>query len=228
MPDTKEHLSLERWESAWQEGRTGWDLGGATPALLAVLESHESALFPPSKSQWSVLIPGCGRGYDLAAFAARRGVSAVGLDISPTGVAEADKELHQVRGLPRDIVQVQLADFFEFSPAAPFDIIFDHTLAVLFPTRFLCALVPSLRSAWSNKMSQHVNKGGHLVCLMFPLRDADEKGPPYALSVEIYNELLSPNFKQVFIRGAEDSEKPRVGINRDDYGAQKISVWERL
>ncbi|KAJ3225715.1 hypothetical protein HDU81_007696, partial [Chytriomyces hyalinus] len=144
------------------------------------------------------------------------------------GVAEADKELHQVRGLPRDIVQVQLADFFEFSPAAPFDIIFDHTLAVLFPTRFLCALVPSLRSAWASKMSQLVHKGGHLVCVMFPLRDADEKGPPYALSVEIYNELLSPNFRQIFIRDVDAFEKPNVGNNRDELGAQKISIWERL
>ncbi|KAJ3249670.1 hypothetical protein HDU77_007574 [Chytriomyces hyalinus] len=220
MTDTKAHVNLERWESAWQEGRTGWDLGDATPALLSVLQSHESVLFSASKSQWSVLIPGCGRGYDLAAFVAKKGVSAVGLDISPTGVAEADKELHQVRGLSRETVQVHLADFFEFSPSAPFDIIFDHT--------FLCALVPSLRSAWAKRMSDLVSKGGHLVCLMFPLRDADEKGPPYALSVEVYHELLSSNFKQIFIRDVQESEKPKVGINRDDLGAQKISVWERL
>ncbi|TPX44711.1 thiopurine S-methyltransferase [Chytriomyces confervae] len=72
-------------------------------------------------------------------------------------------------------------------------------------------------------MSDLVSKGGHLVCLMFPLREADEKGPPYALSVEVYHELLSPNFKQIFIRDVQESEKPKVGINRDDYGAQKIS-----
>ncbi|KAJ3058904.1 hypothetical protein HDU98_005038, partial [Podochytrium sp. JEL0797] len=57
------------WDTLWTNGTTPWDLGNASKALLSVLKSHETVLFPPQKETHTVLIPGAGRGYDVIAFA---------------------------------------------------------------------------------------------------------------------------------------------------------------
>ncbi|KAI8611401.1 S-adenosyl-L-methionine-dependent methyltransferase [Chytriomyces sp. MP71] len=203
------------WENAWQKDRTGWDLGGATPALVALLRTHTETLFPAQKGSWRVLVPGCGRGYDLAAFvAAKSGITALGVDISPTAV----RELREVQKLGDDVAQVVCADFFGFEADA-FDVVFDHT--------FLCALHPSLQPVWAAKMASLVARDGHLVCYMFPLRDPDELGPPYALSVALYDTLLSAAFEMVLVREVSQNEKPQIGYDRDHLGLQMLSVWKR-
>ena len=56
-------------------------------------------------------------------------------------------------------------DFFEFSPTeGRFDVVFDYT--------FLCAMPPSLREKWAQKMSKLVKTNtGRLVTLIFPIGD---------------------------------------------------------
>ncbi|KAJ3031377.1 UNVERIFIED_CONTAM: hypothetical protein HDU68_004456 [Siphonaria sp. JEL0065] len=214
--ETSVVIKADFWEAAWVNNRTGWDLGGATPALLSILKSHEQVLFPTADA--TVLIPGVGRGYDVIAFAAKQGVKVVGLDISATGVAEAQKELTKAN-LVEDRAQVLVADFFEYK-APPYSVVFDHT--------FLCAIDPSLRQAWASKMAELVAEGGHLICYMFPIRELDDAGPPYALSVELYESLLTPAFERVFQRDLDLNEMPVSGMDRDKHGKQMISLWKRV
>ncbi|KAJ3075321.1 hypothetical protein HDU98_008569 [Podochytrium sp. JEL0797] len=206
------------WESAWSNNRTNWDLGGPTPALVSILTSHDSILFPSTKHSHKVLIPGVGRGYDLVAFAQKPGLHVVGLDISATGIEEAKKELARSH-LSTDRAEALLMDFFEFKPTEPFDVVYDHT--------FLCAIHPTQRLDWSNKMASLTAKNGHLICYMFPLRDADERGPPFALSEEIYDQLLGASFEKVLVRDLEESEALTKGGERERFGGQKISLWKR-
>ncbi|KAJ3066278.1 hypothetical protein HDU98_010407 [Podochytrium sp. JEL0797] len=206
------------WESAWSNNRTGWDLGSATPALVSILRSHHDSLFPSTQTTHRVLIPGVGRGYDLVAFAQKPGVHVVGLDISETGIAEARKELAKAN-LSTDRAEALLINFFEVKPDELFNVVFDHT--------FLCAIHPSQRPAWSAQMAALTAPNGHLICLMFPLRDPDERGPPFALSEEIYDDLLSDNFEKLLVRDLDASEVVTGGMDRSKNGRQMISVWRR-
>ncbi|RMY49529.1 hypothetical protein D0863_15118 [Hortaea werneckii] len=66
-----------------------------------------------------------------------------------------------------------------------FDLIYDYT--------FLCALPPTLRPAWSKRMSQLLSPaGGMLICLEFPLQKPPSSGgPPHGLTRELYEQLLN-------------------------------------
>lgn len=69
-------------------------------------------------------------------------------------------------------------------------------------------------------MAQCVKPGGSLITLMFPLpKEPYEGGPPYGLTVELYEELLSSTFDCVFIKECESF------ANRA--GQEKIGLWKR-
>ena len=74
------------------------------------------------------LVPGCGRGYAVAALASEdRAVT--GLEISETAKAAADAHL---RGVGCTAGKVIVDDFFTHEPDQPYDLAFDST--------FLCAI----------------------------------------------------------------------------------------
>ena len=70
----------DEWESAYRDGRTSWDTGAAQPAFLRLAQA--GAL------RGRVLDIGCGTG-EHALLAARLGLAATGIDISPAAIAIA-------------------------------------------------------------------------------------------------------------------------------------------
>ncbi len=68
------------WDESYQKGEVFWDKGAPAPALKQYLECHAV--------RGRALVPGCGRGHEVA-LAMEHGLDATGLDIAPTGVAEA-------------------------------------------------------------------------------------------------------------------------------------------
>lgn len=113
-----ESVHASRWDELWKEGSfLPWDKGHANPSLIDLLSSPHSPrtspypnpsvgapdvsaqtlafnTFPhPLKQDGSrrrVLIPGCGKGYDVALFAAH-GYDAYGLEVSPHAAAAANE-----------------------------------------------------------------------------------------------------------------------------------------
>lgn len=73
-----------------------WDRDQPQPALVDALRDKPHILGSPfkdvdgKKTRKIVLVPGCGRGYDVLLFSSY-GFNAVGLDISPKAVEEARK-----------------------------------------------------------------------------------------------------------------------------------------
>ena len=63
-----------------------------------------------------------------------------------------------------------------------YDFIYDYT--------FLCALHPSVRNNWATKMSQLVRADGVLLTLIFPIKELDDQGPPYAVSLDLVRKVL--------------------------------------
>lgn len=129
------------------------------PRLRAWLEKETARL--------SVLIPGCGSGYEIGAFAAR-GHDVLGIDFSDE-VAKRS--------------QVRKADFFRLAEP-PFDLVYERT--------FLCALPRRLWDDWGRKVAQLVRPGGRLAGFFY-LND-NERGPPFGISLDRLHELLEDSF----------------------------------
>ena len=78
-----------RWDELWKAGDfIPWDRGNSNPALIDALNLKPEWLGPSTKSDGSrkrALVPGCGRGYDLAVLAAH-GYDAYGIEVSESAV----------------------------------------------------------------------------------------------------------------------------------------------
>lgn len=88
--------------------------------------------------------------------------------------------------------------------------------------QFLCALPPTLRLQWGARMAELIApQHGLLVCLEFPLYKPPETGgPPWGLTSQIYDELLSETFEKVLHRMPERTHT--VG-----QGTDWVTVWRR-
>eukprot|EP00929_Paragymnodinium_shiwhaense_P027122 TRINITY_DN15994_c0_g1_i2.p1 TRINITY_DN15994_c0_g1~~TRINITY_DN15994_c0_g1_i2.p1 ORF type:complete len:186 (+),score=6.94 TRINITY_DN15994_c0_g1_i2:170-727(+) len=151
-------VSKASWEALWSAGvpkGACWDAARAEPALLNLMKR---APLPAGRA----LIPGCGRGYAVAALASADRL-ALGLDISPTGVAVARQYLKEALGgsaLEKQ-ARIEERDFFSLDAASvggQFNLIYDCT--------FLCAIPPDLRPAWAKQMGRLVAPSGELVTLI--------------------------------------------------------------
>ena len=182
----------EKWEGLWGAGLAPgdrFDARGPSPALLARLGgAHGGALGGVEGRR--VLVPGCGRGYDLAAFMRAGAAEAVGLEISPTARDAAHEYLRgALQGALQGKARVELQDFFSepvFGPEGlgQFDIVYDYT--------FFCAIDPQLRDSWARAMARAVKPGGRLAALIFPVDAARGRdvGPPFAVTPADYEERL--------------------------------------
>lgn len=190
------------WEQLWKEGVIPWDAQGVTPVVSQLLKENKIR-------SGRALVPGCGSGYDVVAMASPTR-TVLGLDISKTALQQA--ELFAEKSPNAEFVEFQNADFFSFVPEAKFDVVFDYT--------FFCALEPSLRQSWAEKMADVLAVDGELITLMFPL-DEHEGGPPYSVSVEAYEKVLGPlGFRMTSL----ESEIPSLEARK---GMEKLARWQR-
>ena len=194
-----------KWDGLWAAGLAPgdrFDARAASPALLARLGrlgGLEGA---------RVLVPGCGRGYDLAAFVQAGAAEAVGLEISPSACDAAREYLAGALGDSglAGRASVELRNFFEEDSFAPenlgqFDLVYDYT--------FFCAINPSLRDDWASGMARAVRPGGRLATLMFPVDPSRGRdvGPPYAVETADYEGRLGlEGFRTEFVEEVPNDE----------------------
>ena len=167
------------WEAMWSAGLNpgdAFDARRVEPAFEALIAT---GTLPVGRS----FVPGCGRGYAVAALASPER-SVIGLEISETAKEAADAYLSTVGGAAVDHARIVVDDFFTHAPAdGPYDLVYDCT--------FLCAIPPARRTEWAAQMSRLVRPGGEIVSLVFPIGDF-EGGPPFALSTSVVEDLLEP------------------------------------
>jgi SAM-dependent methyltransferase len=90
-------------------------------------------------------------------------------------------------------------DFFELNGS--FDLVIEQT--------FFCALDPSLRNAYVDKMLEILTSNGKIVGLLFN-RDF-EGGPPFGGNEEEYRSLFSSKFNILILEESYNSIAPRQG-----------------
>ena len=184
------------WNKRYLNGETPWDFGGVPAALSEFLLGQ-----PPGR----VLIPGCGSGHEIGAFA-RAGWTVEAVDFAPEAVRRARERAGQAEG-----VRIRQADFFSGTAEPPFDVVYERT--------FLCALPPRLRPAYAEQMARRVKPGGLLAGFFF-FGPEIENGPPFPLPAETLAALLDPAFTRIKDAAVADS-LPLFA------GRERWQVWRR-
>ena len=166
------------WEEIYQKGEVFWNKGEASPPMKQYLERH------PVRGR--ALVPGCGHGHEVA-LAVEHGLDAIGLDIAPTGVAEA-RALY-----PKLAERFVVGDLFN-PPAelrGAFDVVLEHTC--------LSGLHPSLRADYRRGIDLTLKRGGLLIGVWFiePDLDPGDEGPPFPLSVPDLTALFAQGYEVV-------------------------------
>lgn len=179
-------LSSEFWSDRYQSGQTGWDLGQVSPPLKAYFDQLED-------KNLRILIPGCGNGYEAEYLwnVGFKNVHVVDLAKEPLqnlkercpGIPDAN--LHQ-------------GDFFDHNNS--YDVIIEQTM--------FCAIDPSLREKYAQKVRELLVDGGKLVGVMFNC-DFDG-GPPFGGSKEEYLNTFK-DFSELNMEECYNSIAPRQG-----------------
>ena len=151
----------------------------------------------------NTLIPGCGSAWE-ARHLAECGWPVTALDFSPAAVGTARRALGNAR------VDLRCADFFTFSPAAAYPLIYERA--------FLCALPRKLWADWGRRVAELLAAGGLLAGYFFICDQA--KGPPFGILPEQLDELLSPNFVRIEDAAVDDS----IPVF---FGRERWQVWRR-
>jgi len=159
----------EFWDTRFRGGVTPWDAHGVPPILEVWLKKRISPL--------RVLVPGCGTGYEVRAFA-ERGHEVLAIDFSDAALDAARRELGELANL------VRKDDFFSLQEK-PFDVVYERA--------FLCALPRSLWTDWARRTAELVRPGGELAGFFY--FDDNERGPPFGIAAAQLNSLLRGNFQ---------------------------------
>src|SRR3989454_12029107 len=162
----------EFWEKRFREGFTPWDAGKIPAALEQFLKTEPRGQ--------RVLIPGCGSGYEVRAFA-EAGFETLAIDFAPAAVERAQRTLGSLAHL------IRLADFFESDFTPPFDLVYERA--------FLCALPRRLWPSYARRLFELLRPEGRLAGFFY--FDDGERGPPFGLKTGELETLLSERVDRV-------------------------------
>jgi SAM-dependent methyltransferase len=165
------------WQRRYEQNDTPWDKGAPAPALIAFLQERRIA--------GRVLVPGCGRGHEVRALGTQPNTSVLGLDLSPTAIAQA-KELAS-QAAPGIDASFMVGDFFNLPSklSLSFDWLVEHTC--------FCAIEPRQRPDYVLAASSALRTGGKIFGIFF-LNPDTESGPPFAVSKKELSGLFDPHF----------------------------------
>lgn len=182
------------WDERFTHHFTPWDRGGVPEALADFLAASKPLV---------TLIPGCGASYELAALC-EAGWDATAIDFSPAAVQQARARLGRWQE------RVVEADFFTYQPAAPLQLIYERA--------FLCALPRTMWPQVAARYAALLPAGALLAGFFF--FDSNLKGPPFGISPEQLDALLSPHFERIADTAVTDS----IAVFE---GKERWQVWKR-
>ena len=183
------------WDERFERAFTPWDLKGVPQALRDFVARDAATR--------TVLIPGCGNGYELA-YLAKAGWDARAIDFSPAAVSRARAE---VGPWAERVVE---ADFFAWQPPHPLDLIYERA--------FLCAMPASMWPQVAARWADLLAPGGQLAGFFF--FGSAPKGPPFGIARTALEALLASHFDLIEEGEVVDSLPVFAGQER-------WMVWKR-
>jgi thiopurine S-methyltransferase len=176
------------WSDKYKNNSTGWDVGHASTPLKTYIEQL-------GNKEISILIPGCGNSYEAELLHHLGFTNGFVLDIAKEPLENFSK---RVPHFPKD--HLLHTNFFNLEQQ--FDLILEQT--------FFCALHPSQRLQYVQKMHQLLYKKGRLAGLLFDF-PLTEEGPPFGGNKEEYVQIFSPYFTIKTMAPAYNSIESRRG-----------------
>ena len=182
-------LNENYWSSRYKNNDVAWDMGEVSLPLKEYFDQL-------TDKSISILIPGCGNAYE-AEYLLQQGFKNITLiDISPLPV---DKLKKQFSAFLNKEIHIICGDFFTLNQT--FDLIVEQT--------FFCAIYPSLRTDYANKMHELLNANGKLTGVFF--NRTFDAGPPFSGSRTEYNLLFKNKFQIRTMDECFNSINPRKG-----------------
>jgi methyl halide transferase len=177
------------WTNRFKNKDTPWDIGSASPPLKVYIDQL-------ANKNASILIPGCGNSHE-AEYLLQTGFNNITLiDISST-VTELLAQKFAIY-LQKELTLLT-GDFFNLT--GQYDIILEQT--------FFCALTPTLRKLYVEKMAALLTDGGKLAGVLF--NRSFDGGPPFGGSQDEYEALFKPDFNIRLMEPCYNSIQPRMG-----------------
>lgn len=184
-----DNLDEHYWSNRYQMHTDIWDLKNVSTPLKEYFDQLKN-------KNISILIPGCGNAYE-AEYLLQLGFTNITLiDISPVPVERLQEKL--ANHINKEI-KIILGNFFELNQS--FDLIVEQT--------FFCAIDPTLRQKYADKMYELLKVGGKLMGVMFNC--AFEAGPPFGGSKEEYELLFAEKFSIKTLEICYNSIEKRKG-----------------
>ena len=176
------------WSNKYESGSLGWDIGHESTPIKAYVDQLDH-------KDIQILIPGAGNAYE-AEYLFNAGFQNVHvLDLSAYPLTNLKQ---RIPSFPSE--QLHQKNFFDFEGA--FDLIIEQT--------FFCALEPSLRATYVEKMNELLKPGGKLVGLLFNIPLNIDR-PPFGGDLNTYKELFESYFDIRILETAYNSIPQRAG-----------------
>ena len=199
--------SPRKWETDYERGTDGWDLGGPTAVFKRLVSSNR---FAPG----TMIVLGAGRGHDARTFA-RQGFQVTAVDFAARAVSEMQR-------LTDPAAPIQILQHDIFALPSTFDGTFDYALEY---TCF-CAIDPRRRREYADLITRLLKPGGIYIDLAFPL-STHVGGPPFAVSASEVLELFeSRGFRLLWREVPFDSVPQRRGL--EELFVFQIDIQEAL
>jgi len=174
------------WSERWKKHQTGWDIGFPSTPIKEYIDQIKN-------KNLKILIPGCGNGYE-GEYLINQGFSNTHLiDISEDALKSLQSRFP---AFPKENLHHQ--NFFDHQ--GKYDIIIEQT--------FFCALNPSLRNSYIDKMLELLNPKGRLVGVLFHDKLFDDH-PPFGGYLKDYETLFKDKFELTKLEMCKNSIEPR-------------------
>lgn len=179
-------LDPSYWNLRYEQGTTGWDIGDISTPLKTYFDQL-------TNKNLHILIPGGGNSYEAEYLFHRGFTNVYVIDMSQKALENFSKRVPE---FPKE--QLIQGDFFTLHQE--FDIIVEQT--------FFCAIDPSLRPLYAEKMYALLKSNGKLVGLLFnvPL-NTDE--PPFGGNKTEYLSYFESLFEIEIMEETYNSIPPR-------------------
>jgi hypothetical protein len=188
MMEKKNKLNKDYWEERYSANEIGWNIGyPSTPIKTYIDQLKDKSL--------KILIPGAGNSYE-AEYLWELGFKNVFI------VDIVKQPLTNFKNRVSDFPEDQLLNTDSFELNNSYDLILEQT--------FFCALSPTLRTSYVDKMHELLQPNGKLVGLFFNF-ELTESGPPFGGSEPEYKSLFENKFRIKTLEKSINSIKERQG-----------------
>ena len=176
------------WTHKYETGKTGWDIGYVSTPLKEYIDHL-------TNKDLKILIPGGGNSYEAEYLINKGFTNICVVDISKQPLKNI---LLRVPNFPKD--KLRHLNFFDLNEK--YDLILEQT--------FFCALPPSFRRQYVEKMKDLLKPNGRLVGLLFNIALNDDH-PPFGGSEVEYRSLFEGSFQIDKMEIAYNSIPERFG-----------------